>query len=157
VERLDDTDRAIIAHLQYDGRMPFTDIAAEVGLSEGSVRRRVKRLIESGVLQIVGVVDPQYLDWRAAGMIGVTVQTEQVDAVANQIAQFPEVSYLFMASGGYDLFVEVFCRDRDHLASFLNDKLRQVPGVEKTETFMMLKLYKLSYRWGETEPPKAPA
>jgi Lrp/AsnC family transcriptional regulator for asnA, asnC and gidA len=155
--QLDETDRAIVAHLQYDGRMPFTDIAAEVGLSEGSVRRRVKRLIDSGVLQIIGVVEPQYLNWRAAGMIGVSVEAGRVDAVADQIAQFPEVSYLFMASGGFDLFVEVFCRDRDHLASFLNEKLRQVRGVERTETFMILKLYKLSYRWGESEPPEAPA
>jgi len=152
--QLDETDRAIIAHLQYDGRMPFTDIAAELGISEGSVRRRVKRLVDSGVLQIVGIVEPQYLDWQAAGMIGVTVQAGQVDAVAHQIAQFPEVSYLFMASGGFDLFVEVYCRDREHLASFLSQKLQRVPGVGRTETFMILKMYKLSYRWGEAEPPR---
>jgi len=152
--QLDETDRAIIAHLQYDGRMPFTDIAAELGISEGSVRRRVKRLVDSGVLQIVGIVEPQYLDWQAAGMIGVTVQAGEVDAVAHQIAQFPEVSYLFMASGGFDLFVEVYCRDREHLASFLGQKLQRVPGVERTETFMILKMYKLSYRWGEAEPPR---
>lgn len=151
---LDEIDRAIVAHLQYDGRMPFTNIATEVGISEGSVRRRVKRLLDSEVLQIVGIVEPQYLDWQAAAMIGVTVQAGQVDAVADQIAPFPEVSYLFMASGGFDLFVEVYCRDREHLVSFLSERLQQVPGVERTETFMILKLYKLSYRWGEAEPPR---
>lgn len=151
---LDEIDRAIVAHLQYDGRMPFTNIAAEVGISEGSVRRRVKRLVDGEVLQIVGIVEPQYLDWQAAAMIGVTVQAGQVDAVADQIAHFPEVSYLFMASGGFDLFVEVYCRDREHLVSFLSERLQQVPGVERTETFMILKLYKLSYRWGEAEPPR---
>lgn len=151
---LDEIDRAIVSHLQYDGRMPYTTIAAEVGISEGSVRRRVKRLVDSEVLQIVGVVEPQYLDWQAAAMVGVTVQAGQVDAVADQIAPFPEVSYLFMASGGFDLFVEVYCRDREHLVSFLSERLQQVPGVERTETFMILKLYKLSYRWGEAEPPR---
>ena len=151
---LDEIDRAIVAHLQYDGRMPFTNIAAEVGISEGSVRRRVKRLVDGEVLQIVGIVEPQYLDWQAAAMIGVTVQAGQVDAVADQIAHFPEVSYLFMASGGFDLFVEVYCRDREHLVSFLSERLQQVPGVERTETFMILKTYKLSYRWGEAEPPR---
>lgn len=151
---MDDIDRGIIARLQYDGRMPFTDVAAELGISEGTVRRRVKRLIESGVLQIVAIVEPQFLGWNAAGMIGVTVQAGQVDAVASQIAQFPEVSYLFMASGEFDLFVEVFCRDREHLVSFLNQKLHQVPGVQRTQTFMILKMYKLSYRWGEAEPPR---
>jgi Lrp/AsnC family transcriptional regulator for asnA, asnC and gidA len=151
---LDEIDRAIVAHLQYDGRMPFTNIAAEVGISEGTVRRRVKRLVDDKVLQIVGIVEPQYLDWQAAAMIGVTVQAGQVDAVADQIAHFAEVSYLFMASGGFDLFVEVYCRDTEHLVSFLSERLQQVAGVERTETFMILKTYKLSYRWGEAEPPR---
>jgi Lrp/AsnC family transcriptional regulator for asnA, asnC and gidA len=150
---LDDTDRAIIAHLQYDGRMPFTEIAAQLGLSEGAVRRRVKLLTQSGALQIVGIVEPQLLDWQAAAMVGVTTRAGQIDAAAHQIAQYPEVSYLFMASGGFDLFVEVYCHDREHFASFLSNKLQKVPGVERTETFMILKMYKLSYRWGEAEPP----
>jgi Lrp/AsnC family transcriptional regulator for asnA, asnC and gidA len=85
----------------------------------------------------------------------VTVQAGHIDGVAHQIAQFPEVSYLFMASGEFDLFVEVFCRDREHFVSFLNQKLQQVEGVERTQTFMILKMYKLSYRWGEAEPPRA--
>ncbi len=152
---LDETDRAIIAHLQYDGRMPLTDIAAELDISEGTVRRRVKNLTESGVLQVVAVVEPQFLGWDAAGMIGVTVQTGQIDAVADQLAHFPEVSYLFMASGEFDLFVEVFCKDMEHFVSFLNQKLHQVAGVQRTQTFMILKMYKLSYRWGEAEPPRA--
>ena len=150
----DKVDRDIITHLQYDGRAPFSKIAAELGISEGTVRRRVKRLTESGLLQIVAIAEPQFLGWSAAGMIGVTVRAGQVDAVAQQLAQFPEVSYLFMASGEFDLFAEVFCRDREHFVSFLNEKLQQVPGVERTRTFMILKMYKLSYRWGEAEPPR---
>ena len=148
------TDRDIVTLLQYDGRMSFTNIAAKLGISEGTVRRRVKRLTESGLLQIVAVVEPQYLGWSAAGMIGVTVQAGQVDAVAQQLAQFPEVSYLFMASGEFDLFAEVFCRDREHFVSFLSERLQQVPGVQRTQTFTILKMYKLSYRWGEAEPPR---
>jgi Lrp/AsnC family transcriptional regulator for asnA, asnC and gidA len=152
MRQLDETDRAIVAHLQYDGRKPFTEIAAELGVTEGAVRRRVHRLMDSGTLQIVGIVEPQLLQWNAAGMIGVSVQAGQIEAAAQQLSQFPEVTYLFMASGGFDLFVEVFCRDRDHFVSFLNDKLQTVPGVERTETFMILKMYKLSYRWGQAEP-----
>jgi Lrp/AsnC family transcriptional regulator for asnA, asnC and gidA len=153
VEQIDKIDRAIISYLQYDGRMSFTDIAAELDISEGAVRRRVKRLVEGGVLQIVGIAEPQHLGWNAAGMIGVNVQAGQVESVAQQIAQFPEVSYLFMASGGFDLFAEVYCHDMDHFVSFLNGKLQKVPGVQRTETFMILKMYKLSYRWGQAELP----
>ena len=154
MRQLDKTDQAIVSHLQYDGRMPFTEIAAKLGVSEGAVRRRVKRMTDQGALQIVGIVEPQLLEWNAAGMIGVSVHAGQVEAVGEQIAQFPEVTYLFMASGGFDLFVEVFCRDRQHFVSFLSDKLQQVPGVERTETFMILKFFKLSYRWGQAEAPR---
>jgi Lrp/AsnC family transcriptional regulator for asnA, asnC and gidA len=154
---LDKTDRAIIAHLQYDGRMAYTDIAAELGISEGAVRRRVRQLREGGVLQIVGVAEPQFLGWNTAAMIGITVQAGQVDCVANEIARFPEVSYLFMASGSFDLFAEVFCANMDHFVTFLNDKLQQVKGIQRTETFTILKMYKLSYRWGQADPIAATA
>jgi len=149
MKHLGKTDQAIITQLQYDGRMPLTDIASKLGISEGAVRRRVKRLTESGILQIVGVVEPQVLGLDAAGMIGVTAQAGQVEAVAQQISEFSEVSYLFMSSGGFDLFAEVYCRDREHFVSFLNQKLQKVPGVLRTEAYMILKMYKLSYHWGE--------
>lgn len=152
MKTLDEIDRAIIAHLQYDGRKAFTDIAADLGISEGAIRRRVKLMTDAGVLQIVGIVEPQLLEWNAAAMVGMVIHTGKVEQVAREVARFPEVVYLFMASGGFDLFAEVYCRDHEHLASFLNDKLHQVPGIERTETFMILKMYKLSYRWGEASP-----
>jgi Lrp/AsnC family transcriptional regulator for asnA, asnC and gidA len=89
-------------------------------------------------------------------MIGISVQAGQVDEVANQIGLFPEVSYLFMASGGFDLFAEVYCRDLDHFVSFLNQKLHQVPGIQRTESFTILKMFKLSYRWGQSDQVAAP-
>ena len=153
MRQLDKTDQAIVAQLQYDGRKPYTDIAAEMGVTEGAVRRRVKRMMDEGILQIVGIVEPQFLEWNAAGMIGVSVQAGRVEEVGEQIAQFPEVTYLFMASGGFDLFVEVYCRNREHFVSFLSNELQQIPGVERTESFMILKMFKLSYRWGQAEAP----
>jgi Lrp/AsnC family transcriptional regulator for asnA, asnC and gidA len=151
---LDHLDREIIRLLQYDGRTPYTQIADEVGVTEGTVRRRVSHLLDSGIMQIVGIVEPQYLGWGAAAMVGVSVEGGTIDKVANQIAEFPEVSYLFMASGEFDLFVEVYCKDREQFVHFLNDKLQQIPGVRQTRTFMILKMYKLSYRWGEAVAPR---
>ena len=147
--KLDRLDREIIRLLQYDGRMPFTQIAEKVDVSEGTVRRRVTQLIESGIMQIVGVVEPQYLGWGSAAMVGVSVEVGKTDEVADRIAEFPEVSYLFLASGEFDLFVEVYCKDREHFVDFLNNKLHHIPGIVSTRTFMILKMYKLSYRWGE--------
>jgi Lrp/AsnC family transcriptional regulator for asnA, asnC and gidA len=153
VKDLDGLDREIISLLQYDGRMPYTEIGNKLGISEGAVRRRVKHLTEDGILQIVGIVEPRLMDWNAAGMIGINVRSGHMEQAAEAIANFHEVTYLFMASGGFDLFVEVFCRDREHFVEFLNQKLQQVPGVIRTETFMILKMYKMSYRWGQAAPP----
>ena len=150
---LDDLDHKIIRLLQYDGRMPYTEIAEHVDVTEGTVRRRVSRLLDSGIMQVVAVVEPQFLGWAAAAMVGVSVQIVMSDAVASKVAEFPEVSYLFQASGEFDLFVEIYCRDREHFVDFLNNTLHRIEGILSTRTFMILKMYKLSYRWGEATVP----
>lgn len=142
---MDELDIKIINELQRDGRMPFTDIAKTLNVSEGTVRNRVARLIDEQVIHIVGMLDPTHVGFEAPAMIGVTVQPAMLERVAETIASFPEVSYLIMVSGEFDLFVEVFCRDRDDLAAFLNQKLHQVNGVVRTQTFMTLKIFKMAY------------
>lgn len=142
---LDRLDREIIAHLQQDGRKPFTDIAKELKISEGTVRNRVGRLVQGNVLQVVGMADPYQLGFDAPALIGVSVSPPDIEQAAAEITALEEVSYLIMVSGDFDLFVEVMCRDRDHLATFLNERLRQVRGVQRTETFLILKTYKLAY------------
>ncbi len=153
---LDELDRAIVSILQYDGRAPYTKIAEALGVTEGAVRRRVKNLLDKGVMQIVAVVEPHELGLYEAGMIGITVQANRIREVADEIAQLPEVSYLFQAAGEFDLFAEVFCEDRDHFVSFLNERLQKIPGVERTQSFLILKMHKLSYRWGHADPLKMP-
>ncbi len=142
---MDELDIKIISELQRDGRMPYTDIAKTLNVSEGTVRNRVARLIDEQVIHIVGMLDPTQVGFDAPAMIGVSVQPALLESVAETIASFPEVSYLIMVSGEFDLFVEVFCRDRDDLAAFLNQKLHQVNGVVRTQTFMTLKIFKMAY------------
>jgi len=153
---LDKIDREIVSYLQYDGRMPFTEIAKAIGTTEATVRRRVKQLSDCGKMQIVAVVPPRDMGWNEAAIIGISTKSNLINEVARQISQLPEVTYLFQAAGEYDLFAEVYCRDREHFVSFLNEKLQQIPGVERTESFMILKMHKLSYRWGDTSPTQQP-
>ncbi|HEY5670514.1 MAG TPA: Lrp/AsnC family transcriptional regulator [Anaerolineales bacterium] len=150
---LDDIDRSIISLLQYDGRTPHTKIAEELDINEGAVRRRVKKLIDEGIMQIVAIVEPHQLGWSEAAMIGITVNPNMIDEAATAISQLQEVTYLFQAAGEFDLFAEVYCKNRAHFVSFLNNRLQKIPGIERTQTFLILKMYKLSYRWGETEAP----
>jgi Lrp/AsnC family transcriptional regulator for asnA, asnC and gidA len=151
---LDNLDQEIVRFLQYNGRMPYTRIAKELGVSEGAVRSRVKRMVDEKLMQIVGLVEPEAQGYHEAAMIGINVQSNLTEAVSDEIAHLEEVRYLFQVGGEFDLFAEVYCTDRDEFVDFLNNKLQKIPGVLRTHSFMILKMHKLSYRWGQAEPPK---
>jgi len=144
---LDDVDKRLIEALQRDGRLPYTHLALEVGLSEAAVRQRVRRLVDAGVTQIVAVTDPMTLGFRRMAMVGVRVDGDVREAAVT-IAALPEITYLVIVAGSYDLLVELVCEDDDALLELLNDKLRKVPGVVSTDTFTYLKICKETYTWG---------
>ena len=139
---------AIIERLQDDGRRPFTQIAAELGVSEAAVRARTNRLIERGVLQIVGVADPLKLGYDQMALIGVRCGCGRPGRTAEAIAELDEVIYCVITAGAYDLLVEAVCRDSEGLLQFLSERLRPIPGVVSTETFVYLRIVKQSYHWG---------
>ncbi len=145
-QTLDDADRAIIELLQADGRMPFTRVAAEVGLTEGAIRQRVQRLTDAGVMQIVAVTDPLSLGVRRVAMIGVRV-TGDVEDTAAAIAALPEVEYLIATSGRYDAMFEVIVDDDEHLMRLLSS-LRRRKDVVEVESFVCLKVFKQTFSWG---------
>ena len=147
VPSLDDTDRAIIEHLQVDGRLPYTRLGAAVGLSEAAVRQRVQRLIDSGVMQVVAVTDPLSLGLGRMAMIGVRCEGD-LEVIASKVQALDEVAYLVMTAGSFDLLAEVVAHDDEHLLELLNSKIRSIPGVKSTETFIYLRLAKQTYAWG---------
>jgi Lrp/AsnC family transcriptional regulator for asnA, asnC and gidA len=144
---LDDINKQIIEHLQRDGRMSYATLAKTIGLSEAAVRQRVQRLLDGGLMQIVAVTDPLTLGFARQAMVGLKVSGD-LRAIADQIAEIPEVDYVVICAGGFDLLVELVCTDDEHLLDLLNEKVRAVPGVTFTETFMYLKLAKQTYAWG---------
>jgi Lrp/AsnC family transcriptional regulator for asnA, asnC and gidA len=147
VSALDDVSKAIIEQLQQDGRRPYAAIGKAVGLSEAAVRQRVARLQESGVMQVVAVTDPMQVGFSRAAMIGIRVDGD-VEAAAAQVEALPEVQYLVVCAGSFDILAEVIAEDDDHLLSIVGKRLRAIPGVHSTETFVYLKLRKQSYAWG---------
>ncbi len=144
---LDDVSKAIIEQLQQDGRRAYATIGKAVGLSEAAVRQRVQRMLEAGVMQIVAVTDPLQVGFPRAAMIGVRVDGD-VEIVADKLAAMPEIDYLVVTAGGYDILAEVVCEDDDHLLEVVNRQIRALPGVRHTETFVYLKLRKQIYAWG---------
>jgi Lrp/AsnC family transcriptional regulator for asnA, asnC and gidA len=144
---LDAPNRAIIEALQRDGRQPYGAIAEAVGLSEAAVRRRVQRLRETGVMQIVAVTDPLQLGFTRQAMVGISVEGD-IRLVAEKVSALPEVDYVVICAGSFDLLAEVVCEDDERLLQVLNDSMRSIPGVRGTETFLYLKLAKQTYTWG---------
>jgi Lrp/AsnC family transcriptional regulator for asnA, asnC and gidA len=144
---LDEANRAIIEQLQADGRRSYAAIATAVGLSEAAVRQRVQRLLDAGVMQIVAVTDPLQLGFTRQAMVGVRADGD-LGEVADKLAALPEVDYVVVTAGSFDLLVELVCNDDDHLLSVLNNSIRTVPGVRDSETFVYLKLAKQTYTWG---------
>jgi Lrp/AsnC family transcriptional regulator, regulator for asnA, asnC and gidA len=144
---LDDVSKAIIVQLQEDGRRSYATIAQAVGLSEAAVRQRVQRLLKAGVIQIVAVTDPLQLGFPRQAMIGIRVEGD-IEIVAEQLGKLPEVDYVVITAGSFDLLVETVCEDDDHLLELLNNGIRAIPSVRSTETFVYLKLRKQTYTWG---------
>jgi len=144
---LDDVSKAIIEQLQQDGRRSYAAIGKVVGLSEAAVRQRVQRLTESGVMQVVAVTDPLQLGFARQAMVGVRARGE-LEKVAEALSELVEVDYVVITAGTYDILVEVVAESDDHLLELISGKIRTVPNVESTETFMYLKLQKQTYSWG---------
>jgi Lrp/AsnC family transcriptional regulator, regulator for asnA, asnC and gidA len=144
---LDDVSKAIIEQLQQDGRRSYAAIGKVVGLSEAAVRQRVQRLTESGVMQVVAVTDPLQLGFARQAMVGIRARGE-LESVAEALGELEEVDYVVITAGSYDLLVEVVAESDDHLLDLISLKIRTIPNVESTETFMYLKLQKQTYSWG---------
>ena len=143
---LDEISKRIIEQLQADGRQSYAAIGKAVGLSEAAVRQRVQRLQDTGVMQIVAVTDPLMLGFRRQAMIGIRCDGD-LQRVADQLSSMEEIDYVVLTAGSFDLLLEVVCEDDDHLLEILS-RVRGVPSVTSTETFVYLKLCKQTYTWG---------
>ena len=144
---LDGTSKAIIEQLQQDGRRPYAAIGKAVGLSEAAVRQRVQRLIESGAMQIVAVTNPLELGFARQAMIGIRVEGA-LDEVSDLLAEMTEIDYVVVTAGSFDLLAEVVCESDEDLLEILSNRIRTLPGVRSTETFVYLRLRKQTYSWG---------
>ena len=144
---LDAVSKAIIEQLQEDGRRSYAAIGKAVGLSEAAVRQRVQRLLDQGVMQIVAVTDPLTVGIHRQAMVGIRVEGD-VELVADTLAGMDEVDYVVITAGSFDLIAELVAEDDDHLLDLINKRIRAIPGVRSTESFVYLKLRKQTYTWG---------
>jgi Lrp/AsnC family transcriptional regulator, regulator for asnA, asnC and gidA len=145
--QLDDVSKAIIEQLQQDGRRAYAAIGKVVGISEAAVRQRVQRLLEQGAMQIVAVTDPLELGFHRQAMVGIKAEGE-LEVIADELAAMEEIDYVVITAGSFDLLAEVVCESDEHLLEILSGRIRTIPGVKATESFVYLKLRKQTYAWG---------
>jgi Lrp/AsnC family transcriptional regulator for asnA, asnC and gidA len=143
---LDGVDRGIIEALQENGRASFRGVAARLGVAEATVRARYGRLVEDGILQVTGVTNPLGLGFDAMALLGINTAGAP-EPVADALAGWEETSYVVVTAGRFDVIVELVCVDRHHLLELTN-RIRAVPGVVTTETFLYLQLAKQVFAWG---------
>ena len=141
LENMAEIDRNIIVYLQKNGRESFAKIGEEIGVPASTVRDRTNRLVEQGILRIVGVLNPLKTGPRVMANIGVNIGGGNHREIAKEIAAFDEVSYLVLCAGSFDMLVEVICRDNDHLLDF-TATLQTVSGVQHTEAFVYYTIVK---------------
>jgi len=141
--KFDKTDFEIISLLQKDGRMPFVKMAELLGVSEGTIRRKVSSLVDNGTLAITAVCNPGALGYDAPAIVGISADQKKCEEVAKQIAQMPEVQFVVITTGPYEIMIEVHAESNEDLFDMLL-RIADLDGVKATQTFLILRTYKLS-------------
>jgi len=145
---LDETERQIIYLLQEDGRASFADMARQIGVAEGTVRRKLNRLVEEGMIRIVAVTDPFRVGLEAPVFVSLKVQPGKVPAVAARLAEMPNVRYVAATAGDHGLIAECLFVSREALSDFINEQIARLDGVISASTSLLLAIYKNSFSFG---------
>jgi Lrp/AsnC family transcriptional regulator for asnA, asnC and gidA len=144
---LDDIDRKIIALLQEDGRKTNLEIAGKIGKSEGTVRKRLQRLLQERIIEITAVTNPFRMGALVDALIGLRVDLDKLEEIGEQLVAMEEVRYCGYCAGTYDILVEALFSSNDELYHFLSKRLASIAGIRQTETFPVLKVPKYGYKW----------
>lgn len=142
---MDELDNRLIKLLQADGRSSNIELANQVGVSEGTVRRRFRNLVEDKVIRVVAIPDPTKMGFGTTALVGLQVAPAEVEKVAEKLTHLNEVQYVAVTTGAYDIFIWVALPSPSELASFLRNTVGTVDGVRRTETFMNLAIKKNAY------------
>ena len=143
----DQLDRQIISMLQADGRCSNREIARNLGVPEATVRYRVRRLTESGLLRITALVEPERLGYTLTAVVSLQAEAERVPEIAKTLAAFPEVMYLVITTGEFDIILTATFLDQDDLYAFLTDRLANIEGVTRSNTAIGLNIVKRDFEW----------
>jgi len=133
--------------LQLDGRLSIASLARDLGVTEVTARRKLKRLLDDGIIQVVATVDPFDVGYESPVIVGLKVEKPKLDHIARLLSELPQVRYVGASTGRVDLIIEVVVRTNQDLAVFLLDELGSMAGVIDTETNLIVRIYKQAWSW----------
>lgn len=144
--RIDEIDRNILRLLQEDGRMSYSEIARRTGIPESTVRLRVKKLIEEGIIRkFAALINPFKAGYNIVAFIAVDVEPNKIKRAVEELSKLPEVDVLGIATGAHDVLMQVTVKDLQELESFLIEKLGKIEGIKSTETSILTSVKKWGY------------
>ena len=155
--QLDDLDRQILAYLQEDGRISFVTLASELGVSEGTIRKRIRKLEDKGIVNTVGITNPLKIGLDTVAFIWIEVDRHHMESVMKELEELEAVRYLVVTTGSHDLVAMVVLPSREDLVTLLNDELSQINGIISTETSIVLKIHKQLHDWTPFQHLKKPS
>ena len=144
----DRVDRRLIRLLQKDGRMPNNAIAQELGISEFTVRRRLKRLLDSQTIRIVAVGNPIDLGFEITGNLKIKIDLKKTQNVLEHLKKIDALVWVALTTGGTDIDVDFVARSLKEFQELVFDKISNIDGVRSTEASLMVELVKDKYDWG---------
>ncbi len=147
VRPIDELDRQIVRLLREDSRMPSAEIARRLGVAERTVRARINRLVQDGVIKLVAIVNPSALGYDVTADIFLEVEPGRLEEVAQQLVEMEEVAYVGLTTGDRDISIQVFVPSVDALYRFITEKLQRIPGVVGTTTYVVPRVLKWLHNW----------
>lgn len=145
--QLDELDQQILAHLQEDGRTSYVTLASTLGVSEGTIRKRMRRLENENVVRIIGITDPVKVGLDTVAYVWFEIERTHLEEAIERLKLLEEVRYLIVTTGSHDLVAMVVVPSREDLVRLLNDELSTIPGIISTQTSIVLKIHKQTYDW----------
>ncbi len=129
---LDEIDKKIIEILQKNARTPYTQIAKEIGLSEGAIRKRIEALERNGVIKnYIAIIDPKKLGYNSITLLGLDAEPTKLLDIANEISKFKEVKNVYLTTGDHMIMTEIWAKDGKELSTILANKIAKIEGVKR--------------------------
>ena len=145
MRKLDSVEQKIITLLQKDGRMPYVKIAQELGVTEGTIRRKVQSLLDEAIITITAICNPFMIGFDAPAIMGMDVERSKIKEVAEKLVKMPEVQFLAVTTGPYDIIIQVVTLSNSELYDFIINKLSNLEGLKDTHTFLIMNIYKQTW------------